>query len=73
MVKHYKSPAGFSLRICVEGSLIVGKMRKFIYILAGIAILATSCRKYETCATYADSKQVKTNTRALTEESKAIL
>ncbi len=48
-------------------------MRKFIYILAGIAILATSCRKYETCATYADSKQVKTNTRALTEESKAIL
>lgn len=35
---------------------------KLFVVLGGFLLLICSCRKYETCATYADNKQVKFST-----------
>ncbi len=48
-------------------------MKTFVFVVAGIAILSTSCRKYETCATYADNKKIKTQIHTLAEDNRATL
>lgn len=35
---------------------------KLLVVLGGFLLLISSCRKYETCATYADNKQAKFST-----------
>lgn len=48
-------------------------MKTFVFVVAGIAILSTSCRKYETCATYAGHKKIKTQVHTLVEDNRATL